>query len=487
MNLELLNPFEQDYPENIEHTTVDLYAQNTNATCISFNRRGTLLAAGCQDGQVFVWDFDTKGVARILKGHVSKVTSVSWSRNGRYLLTSGEDFKCIHWDLISGTIARTIPFDTGVAMAQMHPKKNDVFVAALKVEAPVLVDISGEDAQILELPADSESSGDLYNNGNEKDSKPISTLVCRFDIKGERIFTGSSKGAIHIIDANTRKLLYMERISGSYAIKNLVLSRDGRDFIINASDRSIRVYSLDDEDHVFILRHTFTDVINKVQWNQCCFNRDGEYVIGGSAHKMGHNIYIWDKERGNLVKMLEGPKEQLNDLAWHPVHPIIASAAAYGSIYIWATEHQENWSAFAPHFKELDENVEYEEREDEFDIVESTDSLVREREEEEDEIIDITTIEKPKFLQSDPEEDEEIYYLPTHPDEFCSFDEDESYEPPKRSARSNNTKNKNIVKTTTKKTEKATNTKTVHNRSSSDDYTHKGKKRKLKGSSNVLK
>jgi COMPASS component SWD1 len=34
----------------------------------------------------------------------------------------------------------------------------------------------------------------------------------------------------------------------------------------------------------------------------------------GSAHKAEHNIYIWDKNMGNLVKILEGPKEPLDDL-----------------------------------------------------------------------------------------------------------------------------------------------------------------------------
>lgn len=48
---------------------------------------------------------------------------------------------------------------------------------------------------------------------------------------------------------------------------------------------------------------------------------------------------------------------------------MIAAGLDSGAIYQWSTTVSEGWSAFAPDFVELEENQEYEEREDEFDIV----------------------------------------------------------------------------------------------------------------------
>lgn len=55
---------------------------------------------------------------------------------------------------------------------------------------------------------------------------------------------------------------------------------------------------------------------------------------------------------------------------------------------------KENWSAFAPDFKELDENVEYEERESEFDLEDEDKSVhtTKDADEEDIEEVDITTV-----------------------------------------------------------------------------------------------
>jgi WD40 repeat protein len=118
MNLSLTDPFvlAQDYPES---TTGSL--RSGHATCVRFNRKGDFLAAGRVDGTVVIFDVETNGVARKLKGHTRQVQSLSWSRDGRYLLTSSQDWKCNIWDLSTGGIVRSVRFEAPVYIAELHP------------------------------------------------------------------------------------------------------------------------------------------------------------------------------------------------------------------------------------------------------------------------------------------------------------------------------------------------------------------------------
>jgi len=117
-----------------------------------------------------------------------------------------------------------------------------------------------------------------------------------------------------------------------------------------------------------------------------------------------------------LVKILEGPKEGVMDLEWHPTRPIVVSCSTTGMAYIWNAHYTENWSAFAPGFTELEENLEYIEKEDEFDIVdeETEANKKKKKQEEEDVIVDIITVEKTSGDLSSDEEDE-LFFLPTCP------------------------------------------------------------------------
>lgn len=118
--------------------------------------------------------------------------------------------------------------------------------------------------------------------------------------------------------------------------------------------------------------------------------------------------------------MLTGPKgECLLDVVWHPVRPIILSVSN-GVVNIWSHAQTELWSAYAPNFKELDENEEYEERESEFDIEDEDKSITHEKTGElaDDELdIDVTeTPEIPAFRSSEEDSESPLDWLPYAPE-----------------------------------------------------------------------
>ncbi|RCH87106.1 hypothetical protein CU098_009774, partial [Rhizopus stolonifer] len=98
MNLELLDPLGHEYPQLIEETLEDGYVLKCK-----FNKRGTLLAAGCLDGRCIIWDFDTKGVSRNLVGHIKPITNIS----NRFIAVLHHDSPVIV-DILGKDIVKTV-------------------------------------------------------------------------------------------------------------------------------------------------------------------------------------------------------------------------------------------------------------------------------------------------------------------------------------------------------------------------------------------
>ncbi|XP_058118734.1 retinoblastoma-binding protein 5 homolog [Anopheles ziemanni] len=406
MNLELLESFGQNYPEEFDGS---LDCISLAVTC-AFNKYGTLLAVGCNDGRVVIWDFLTRGIAKIISAHVHPVCSLCWSRNGHKLLSASTDNNVCIWDVLSGDCEQKYRFPSPILKVQFHPRNDDKFLVCPMRYAAILVDVGGKHEC---LPLDND--GDL-------------NIVAAFDRRGEHIYTGNAKGKILVLNANTLEIVASFKIvlgsSSVTAVKSIEFARRGEAFLVNTSDRVIRVY--DSKEVVTCGKdgepepiQKLQDLVNKTTWKKCCFSGDGEYICAGSARQ--HALYIWEKSIGNLVKILHGTKgELLLDVVWHPVRPIITSISS-GLVSIWAQNQVENWSAFAPDFKELDENVEYEERESEFDITDEDKSVDLAAESKQDEEVEVDVVSAEPiaaFCSSDEEYEDEtaLQFLPMAPE-----------------------------------------------------------------------
>jgi len=411
MNLELLESFGQNYPEEFDGS---LDCISMAVTC-QFNRYGTLFAVGCNDGRIVIWDFLTRGIAKIITAHVHPVCSLSWSRNGSRLVSASTDNNVSVWDVVTGECEQRLRFPSPVLRVQFNPRVAGELLVVPMRHAAVLVNIETasptESASHRLVPVDDDTDLHIYAS---------------FDKRGNHVFTGNSKGKIMIIERESLKVVKQFRVTQtvSNAVKGIEFSRRTESFLVNTSDRVIRVYNTQEvlecaEGEEPEPVQKLQDLVNKTMWKKCCFSGDGEYVCAGSARQ--HALYIWEKSVGNLVKILHGTKgEMLLDVVWHPVRPIVASISS-GVISVWAQQQVENWSAFAPDFKELDENVDYEERESEFDV-EDEDKSVKEDPEELDGLevdVDVDSAKPiPAFCSSDEEGEDSsaLLYLPIAPD-----------------------------------------------------------------------
>lgn len=417
------------------------------AICCSFNRRGSLMAVGCNDGRIVIWDFLTRGVAKHIPAQSAHpICSISWSRNGHKLISVSLDNTIAVWHVLTADCLMRWRFPSPILKSQFNPRNEKLVLVCPVKYAPILVEIDyGQSSVVYKvLPTDNED--------------PDPNIVASFDRRGQYIYTGNAKGRLAIIKCP--KTLSDESdqpaIVSSYRVQTAGLTpaaikeiefgaRNKTQFLVNSSDRTIRLYDCSSALQAGVSGtceevRKFQDLVNKTMWRRCCFSGDknASHVCGGSARQ--HALYIWETESGVIKKMLQGTKgELLLDIQWHPMRPIVASISS-GLISIWARPQIENWSAFAPDFRELEENMEYDERESEFDEEDEDNHPNMNQEADPDAIddVDVTRVEKDEDLMSSDEDEidkDSLEVIPITLDDYEINDANQSdaghFSPPK--------------------------------------------------------
>lgn len=350
---------------------------------------------------------------------------------------------------------RVFNFETPVWSAYLHPTDSTKFVVSLFEDNARYVEIDDPAAAtgLMTTPPSAPRAPRILSlPSSATPGKSENALVTIFSASGDYILVGTSKGNINVIKTGTTQIVHSTRISSSN-IKNMVMSGNGRFLVVNSSDRVVRFVSLpralaepasvkheaqakekevqeekkeegmkgpedadaeeeakakaeaeetaeaegddktDDTTWNFEIEHKFQDVVNRLQWNAISISPTAEYVLA-STFEAAHDIYMWETSMGSLVKIYEGPKEELVDVEWHPSRPVVAATGLdSGKIYLWTSIVPQRWSALAPDFIEVEENVEYLEREDEFDVEDETEQNQRQLDDEDEEVVDIMTVD----------------------------------------------------------------------------------------------
>ncbi|CAB4255968.1 similar to Saccharomyces cerevisiae YAR003W SWD1 Subunit of the COMPASS (Set1C) complex, which methylates histone H3 on lysine 4 and is required in transcriptional silencing near telomeres [Maudiozyma barnettii] len=398
MNLLLQDPFQvlKEYPERLIHTING----PVKTTTIAFSHNGDYLATGCLDGTIIIYDMDTMKPATVLSAHVRAIQWLQWSPHGDRLLSSSRDMTVKIWDLNSigknidiVTPSHDLAFNGPVWGAHWI---NDGLVAVniLEESFAMLIDLNTERKRFLKIDdADADDVAMDQGYGLNCELYPLAQY-------GTIIITGSSKGWINffkIENFDNYEHLYGTRVCSSN-IKHLLISQNGERLVVNCSDRSIKQYHLNMQPIELTLEHKYQDVINRLQWNDIKFsNHNAEYLVASPHGSSTHELYLWETRSGSLVRVLEGAEEELMAIDWDFKNMRIASTGLEtGDIYLWSLVIQPKWSALAPDFEEIEENIDYQEKEDEFD---DEDQDVDENEnkisstKEEDTPIDLTTMD----------------------------------------------------------------------------------------------
>ncbi|WP_194819770.1 NB-ARC domain-containing protein [Nocardia sp. XZ_19_385] len=284
---------------------------------------GTMLATASDDRQVIIWDFETRTVRHLLRGHRQRARACSFSPDGNYLLSASMDGTLRVWSVLDGALLQTLGNSSNRILGCSW-SRDGLRVAAVADDGQVSVWNAATGKAVFSVYSDSKYEWDccfspdqeiLTTCGEDGIVRQWNSTTgdfageiavhsdrirwCTYDPAGRLIATASSDGTVKLVEAHSGSVLRTLE-THTDRVRACTFSHDGMYLVSVSEDRRVCLWEVVSGK----LIHTF---VGHTDWvGGCAFQVDDSRLVTCSGDG---TLRIWDMSALVLEAVVEAPRD----------------------------------------------------------------------------------------------------------------------------------------------------------------------------------